>query len=305
MKTSTYQPVGRYINLMFDRGFKRVFGKPANKDILIAFLNEVIPDRHIVDLEYLNTEKEGLSPFSKKSIFDVQCLIDDGSRIIIEIQKANQDNFCDRAVYYASLPVLDQLEMGEEYRLVPIIIISILNFTLPHEIDEGRIRTSYTIREDASGERLSNVLQFIFLELGNFKKSEDELDNDTEKWYFCLLNMHKLAERPAVMKAAIFERLFQVAEVEALPQKDKENYIKDMTTERDIINQREFARKEGLAQGIAQGLEQGKAKGLVEGEAKGKAESQREIAKNLAALGMDPATIAKATGLSEEEVRGL
>ena len=289
MKTSTYQPVGRYINLMFDRGFKRVFGKPANKDILIAFLNEVIPDRHIVDLEYLNTEKEGLSPFSKKSIFDVQCLIDDGSRIIIEIQKANQDNFCDRAVYYASLPVLDQLEMGEEYRLVPIIIISILNFTLPHEIDEGRIRTSYTIREDASGERLSNVLQFIFLELGNFKKSEDELDNDTEKWYFCLLNMHKLAERPAVMKAAIFERLFQVAEVEALPQKDKENYIKDMTTERDIINQREFARKEGLA----------------EGEAKGRAESQREIAKNLATLGMDPATIAKATGLSEEEVRGL
>lgn len=64
---------GRYIDLMFDRGFKRVFGKPANKDILIAFLNEVIPDKHIVDLTYLNTEKEGLGPESHKSVFDVQC----------------------------------------------------------------------------------------------------------------------------------------------------------------------------------------------------------------------------------------
>ena len=176
---------------------------------------------------------------------------------------------------------------------MPIIILSILNFTLPHEIDEGRIRTSYTIREDTSGERLSNILQFIFLELGNFKKTEAELDNDIEKWYFCLLNMHKLVERPAVMKAAIFERLFQVAEVEALPQKEKENYIKDMTTEQDIINQREYARKEGRIEGIAEGL------------AEGKAESQCEIAKNLAALGLDPATIAKATGLSEDEVRKL
>ena len=41
------------------------------------------------------------------------------------------------------------------------------------------------------------------------------------------------------------------------------------------------------------------------GLAQGKAESQREIAKNLTALGMDPATIAKAIGLSEEEVRKL
>ena len=44
---------------------------------------------------------------------------------------------------------------------------------------------------------------------------------------------------------------------------------------------------------------------FAEGLAEGKAESQREIAKNFLALGIDPATIAKATGLSEEEVRKL
>ena len=93
--------------------------------------------------------------------------------------------------------------------------------------------------------------------------------------------------------------------MEALPQKEKENYIKDMTTERDIINQREYARKEGIAAGKAEGLAEGEAKGLARGKIEGKAESQREIAKNFLALGIDPATIAKATGLSEEEVREL
>ena len=113
--------------------------------------------------------------------------------------------------------------------------------------------------------------------------------------------MHKLVERPAVMKAAIFERLFQVAEVEALPKLEREQYIREMNTERDIRNQKAFAHEQGLAQGLAQGI----AQGLAEGEAKGKAESQREIAKNFLALGIDPATIAKATGLSEDEVRKL
>ena len=132
-----------------------------------------------------------------------------------------------------------------------------------------------------------------------------ELANDKEKWYYCIRHMDRLTERPKPMQAEIFRRLFNVSEVEALPKLEREQYIREMNTERDIRNQKAFAHEQGLAQGIAQGLEQGKAEGLAEGEAKGKAESQREIAKNFLALGIDPATIAKTTGLSEEEVRKL
>ena len=140
-----------------------------------------------------------------------------------------------------------------------------------------------------------------------------ELANDKEKWYYCIRHMDRLTERPKPMQAEIFRRLFNVSEVEALPKLEREQYIREMNTERDIRNQKAFAHEQGLAQGleqgIAQGLAQGKTEGLAEGEAKGlakgKAESQREIAKNLAALGMAPATIAKATGLSEDEVRKL
>ena len=257
---------GRYIDLMFDRGFKRVFGKPANKDILIAFLNEVIPEKHIV-----------------------------------EVQNADQKYYLDRVLYYGSLPILDQPDCGGEYALMPVYVISILDFCLEHENWNGDVRSSYSIREDGTGELMSDALHFIFLELGRFNKKVTELANDKEKWYYCIKHMDTLAERPKPMQAEIFRRLFNVSEVEALPKQEREQYIREMNTERDIRNQKAFAHEQGLAQGKAAG----KAEGLAEGEAKGKAESRREIAKNLAALGMAPSTIAKATGLSEEEVRKL
>ena len=45
--------------------------------------------------------------------------------------------------------------------------------------------------------------------------------------------------------------------------------------------------------------------GYDEGQAAGAAQKQREIAKNLKALGMNTAEIIKATGLSAEEVEAL
>ncbi|MBQ0093992.1 MAG: hypothetical protein KBS36_05090, partial [Bacteroidales bacterium] len=84
-----------------------------------------------------------------------------------------------------------------------------------------------------------------------------------------------------------------VAEVEALPGKEREQYIKDMTTERDIINQKEFARQEG------------RAEGLVEGLAKGKTEARAELAKGMLSNGIDINLIVKLTGLTETEIKSL
>ena len=62
-----------------------------------------------------------------------------------------------------------------------------------------------------------------------------------------------------------------------------------MTTERDIRNQIEFARNEGMEKGIEKGIEKGKL----------------DTAKNLKELGVDKSIISKATGLTEEVVAGL
>jgi hypothetical protein len=47
---------GRYIDPLVDFAFKKIFGSEPNKDLLIAFLNEVFRGRkHIFDLGIIKT----------------------------------------------------------------------------------------------------------------------------------------------------------------------------------------------------------------------------------------------------------
>ena len=64
-------------------------------------------------------------------------------------------------------------------------------------------------------------------------------------------------------------------------------------------------KKLGIAEGHASGIQEGHASGLKEGKARGAAERDRDIAINMLAMGMDIPVIAKATGLSEEDILEL
>ena len=50
----------RYADLMNDDVFKLVFGQESSKDVMIEFLNRVIEDRVIVDLEFMDKEMKSL-----------------------------------------------------------------------------------------------------------------------------------------------------------------------------------------------------------------------------------------------------
>lgn len=63
-----------------------------------------------------------------------------------------------------------------------------------------------------------------------------------------------------------------------------------MTTARDTHNQIEYAKKTGLEEGLVKGLE------------KGREERNLEVAINFLKLGTPSEVVAKATGLSLEEV---
>ena len=56
--------------------------------VLIAFLNEIICDKKIVDIEHLRNEQQSQGADGKKSIYDIYCKTDEGSRIIVEMQNA-------------------------------------------------------------------------------------------------------------------------------------------------------------------------------------------------------------------------
>lgn len=63
----------------------------------------------------------------------------------------------------------------------------------------------------------------------------------------------------------------------------------------------EGAREEGLKKGMEEGIQKGIEEGIKEGEA----ESKRKIAMNMLTLGLNQATIIKATGLTPSELEEL
>lgn len=70
-----------------------------------------------------------------------------------------------------------------------------------------------------------------------------------------------------------------------------------MTTERDIHNQIECARKEGIEQGIEQGIEKGREEG--------RKEERRLIAQKCKKEGMPIEMIIRLSGLTEQEILSL
>ena len=82
-----------------------------------------------------------------------------------------------------------------------------------------------------------------------------------------------------------------------------------MTTERDILNQIAYARKEGAKKGYEEGVMDGIEKGIEKGKAEGRATGGKERAMAIAtsmkqnAIPVD--VIVKCTGLGEAEVEAL
>ena len=73
----------------------------------------------------------------------------------------------------------------------------------------------------------------------------------------------------------------------------------------DYNSEMEYAREEGLAEGMEQGLTEGMEKGRAEGMEKGRHEGMEKAARNLKALGISMEIIVKSTGLSPEEIAKL
>ena len=87
----------KYISLFTDFGFKKLFGEEANKDLLIDFLNQLLPpEDQIKDLTYQKNEHFPRAEEDRRAIFDLYCENERGEKFIVELQKTKQNFFKDR-----------------------------------------------------------------------------------------------------------------------------------------------------------------------------------------------------------------
>ena len=285
----------KYADLLDDIAFKLVFGQDSTKNVMIEFLNQVITDRKIVDVEFADKEIHPSLRDKKTSIYDLFCKTDDGTHIIVELQKRKQDSYAERMLYYSMHQLLKQVEAGtSSFDFCPIYVISIMDFTIDQNNGIQDVKTVFRLREEQYGLLLTDRLTYIFIELPKFTKGADELDGSIiDGMYFCLRNMYRLQSRPNALMHEVFDTIFKISELLEMDEETRNKIIENMTTERDLKNQFEYARKEGRALG----REEGKAEGRVEGRAEGRAETIRKML----ASGVPAETIAGALGITVEE----
>ena len=168
----------RYISLLTDFGFKRIFGTEPNKRLLIDFLNTLLPaHHHIQDLTFKNTEQLGSKVIDRKAIFDIYCQAQNGERFIVEIQKAKQNFFKDRSIYYATFPIQEQALKGEwDFELSAVYTVGVLDFIFDdHKADDTFLHVVELKNQRC--EVFYKKLKFIYIELPKFNKSLDQLES--------------------------------------------------------------------------------------------------------------------------------
>ena len=280
----------RYISLLTDFGFKRIFGTAMNKDLLICFLNSLFNGRQVVkDVSYLNPEHVGDVYTDRRAIFDVYC---EGEKFIVEMQNAYQAHFKDRSLFYSTFPIREQAPKGNEwnFELNHVYTVALLNFSMNEDaFDKEKIRHHVQLCDTATHKVFYDKLEYIYVEISKFNKTLEELDTLYEKWLYALKNLYKLTQRPKELCDKVFDRLFEEAEIAKFTSQEMREYEASKKAYRDIKNSIDTAKQEGLAEGIEIGMNQ----------------KAQDIAKNMLAMGLSAEQVAKATQLPLEIIKNL
>jgi len=275
----------KYLNPFTDFGFKKLFGEEPHKELLISFLNTLLPTKHqIQDLQYTRNEQQGNTNLDRKAIFDLNCISPTGERFIVELQKAKQNYFKDRSLYYATFPIQEQAIRGDwDFKLSAVYTVGILDFVF-EEDRENQDVVHFIQLKNQNGHVFYDKLTFIYLTLPHFQKTLAELQTDQDKWFYIFRHLQELQEIPPTLSGEIFLKLFDAAQIACFNPAERQAYEDSLKYYRDLKNVTDTAW----------------GNGKEEGREEGKLAAKLEIAYKMLAMGMPPNEVAALTGLTVE-----
>ena len=253
------ETIEKFINPFTDFGFKKIFGSEPNKDLLIDFLNELLKTKEkIKNLTYQKTEHLASTEADRKAIFDLYCENDKGEKFIVELQKVKQQFFKDRSVYYATFPIQEQAIKGEwNYELKTVYCIGILDFVFDDKDKDKLVVDEIGLISKKTGKVFNEKLSFVYVQMPNFTKTEDELETHEEKWFYLLKNLHKFDRIPAKLQDKIFKKVFKIAEIAKYSADEKQKYIDSLKFYLDLKNSLDYAKYEGKIEIIIEMIKEG------------------------------------------------
>ena len=200
------------------------------------------------------------------------------------------------------------------------------------------IHSEYLLQEKTAHTVLTDVLEVHFLDLQAAKRAKEEgkvagKQGQLINWLRFIGAANKEERKMIATKSPVLQMLNEKIDVLTLSPTERKLYESRMKLKSDIttISETQFSAgvergkslglaegkslglaegkslglAEGKSLGLAEGEVRGKLLGLVEGEVRGSRQKAFETARNLLVIGLSIENIAKATGLTVQEVETL
>ncbi|AAS11163.1 MULTISPECIES: Rpn family recombination-promoting nuclease/putative transposase [Treponema] len=286
------------ITLRNDYAFKKVFGVEENKDVLQDLLECIldIPPEDIAGLELLDKEfhKEFLS--EKLGILDIKLRLNNGTFVDIEIQNVWYFDFPERTLYYWSKMYNEGIKQGQDYTKLPKCIT--INLIGKGFNKNKRLHNKYLVLEKDTKEPLVSKLEIHILNLEKARLLKEGQYKDYKakrllNWLKFIETDEREVREVLEQESPMMRKANTTIELMEMSPRDKWLYESRMKYEHDKAS----CISEGYRQGIEQGIQQGFADGAHQ--------NKLETARNLTEMGFAVEVIAKATGLSIEEIKSL
>ena len=296
-----------------DYVFHRVYGSDTEESraALMGLLNIILERKAdpIRSLEIKNPIDLGDWILDKDTTMDIKAQTDSGEILTIEMQVSHLKDYRCRTLFYGGRLVNSSLQSGKPYdKMKKSIVVSIIQNKLFSK--EIGCHSIFDVREQKTGHRLCDRLEFHFLELGKGDPNKPMEDmTSIEKLAVYLRYADDADYKDSVQEICESEEGINMAEnlYRKATKEEREAAWAEcrMMYQHDQASMREDARAKGRAEGRAEGLAEGLAAGREAGLTEGAAQKQREIAKNLKESGIQIDVIAKNTGLTPEEIAQL
>lgn len=271
-----------------DSIFKTLFTKSGQgtKNALKSLVKAIV-GYEPKDVEVINNELAKDVSYAKDIRLDLQCKMEDGSRVNVEIQTCpSNDNLKARSLYYGCRMISDFEMKGRKFKTLPRVYqVMFTDFHLFKESDS--YIWTFTMK---SGETvLAENLRIIFIQMPLFKEENKENLQDIEKWIIFLRDSTNKEKRDLLNSIInTDEGIREAGEILM--------YISDDERERAIQESHYKAEVDRQAELLAthdQGVEEGRAEGM------------NDAARGMKAENIPIETITKITGLTAEQVAAL
>ena len=171
-----------------DSTFKTLFIQKGEKaQIALKSLIKAIIGHEPKRVRVINSELPKDIKRAKDIRLDLQCEMEDGDLINIEMQTCHSDDNLKNRVLYSATRMMSSFDMKDKsYSVLPKVYhVMFTNFQLFQ--DDSRYMQTFKIQNDAK-EEMTECMQFIFVQLNLFKINGRKINNllDIEKWIIFL-----------------------------------------------------------------------------------------------------------------------